>query len=523
MLIHIAHNATQAKLANNPPREIKGFVNTLLSYEVTGAMGWTGRSSFFSVTTDSFPAGFVHLVKEELSRAGHVVQIVRKPHAAPLGPENPVVDSFGNEDPRYDYQMRSLRQVEKYGAGIIRVATGGGKSKIAKLIMRRYARTTLFLTTRGILLYQMKDQVEEMGLDTGIIGDGEKKFSKEINFGMVQTFVAALKETSLDAEIRALVKSIHGAKDQSRVTMSPEEVRRQATAIYEAKVKKRDLIVRFLEMVEVVIGEEAHEAGGDSYYEILRHCKNATIRVALTATPFMRDSQGDNMRLMAAFGPVLIDVSEEMLIERGILAKPYFKFANVSPPPKLLKSTAFDRAYVLGYTENPNMHRAIIQDALKARQHGLPVLALVARVQHGSNLAAAMKANGLRVAFIKGEDDMKARRAELENLRLGALDVVIGTNILDVGVDVPAIGLIQLAAGMKAQVSLRQRIGRGLRAKKAGPNVAFIVDYSCNTNNHLYEHAKQREAIVRSIKGFVEGVVNKEADLPWSIFTRKAA
>jgi superfamily II DNA or RNA helicase len=29
-------------------------------------------------------------------------------------------------------------------------------------------------------------------------------------------------------------------------------------------------------MVEVVIGEEAHEAGGNSYYEILQHCKNAT-------------------------------------------------------------------------------------------------------------------------------------------------------------------------------------------------------------------------------------------------------
>ncbi|MBH8434009.1 hypothetical protein I8Q59_09430, partial [Acinetobacter baumannii] len=44
-------------------------------------------------------------------------------------------------------------------------------------------------------------------------------------------------------------------------------------------------------------------------------------------------------------------------------------------------------------------------------------------------------------------------------------------DLLDGGVDVPAVGLIILAGGGKAEVALRQRIGRGLRAKKFGPNV----------------------------------------------------
>jgi hypothetical protein len=68
----------------------------------------------------------------------------------PLGPENPIVDEFGNDDPRYAFQLQALRQVEKHGRGILQVATGGGKSKIAKLIMARYRRLTLFLTTRGV-------------------------------------------------------------------------------------------------------------------------------------------------------------------------------------------------------------------------------------------------------------------------------------------------------------------------------------------------------------------------------------
>lgn len=82
-------------------------------------------------------------------------------------------------------------------------------------------------------------------------------------------------------------------------------------------------------MFEFVILEEAHEASGNSYYEILRYCKNAHYRLALTGTPFMRESEESNMRLMACSGPIAIKVTEEMLIQRGVLAKPYFKYIEL--------------------------------------------------------------------------------------------------------------------------------------------------------------------------------------------------
>lgn len=514
--VQLARNATVAKLINPAP-EVRNLVNNLLSYTVEGAMGWTGKSSFLDPVTNSFPAGFVYLVQEELTRVGHIVQVVAKPHATPLGPESPIVDAFGNDDPRYDYQLKALSQVEKHGAGIIRVATGGGKSKIAKLIMRRFARVTLFITTRGILLYQMKDQLDEIQVKTGVIGDGEMTFSGEVNLGMVQTLVQAINPPSFDEEVRAVVKSIHTAKNKN-ANMSPEQVREIAQAAFDRKAKRKDAILRFLSMVEVVIGEEAHEVGGSSYFEILRHCKNATIRVALTATPFMRDSAADNMRLMAAFGPVLIDVSEKMLIDRGILARPYFKFVNVPAPPKLHKTSPFERAYELGYITNTEMTKQIVMDAVRAKAVGLPVLSLVARKAHGEAILEMMKVAGVRAVFIKGEDDMQGRRLALQQLARGEIDAVIGTNILDVGVDVPAVGLVQLCAGMKAQVSLRQRIGRGLRAKKRGPNVAFVADYSCNANMTLRDHANQREMIVRKTPGFVEGCLEPGQDFDWDIF-----
>ena len=525
-VIQLAHNAVAAKLMN-PPQDVVQTVADLLSYTVDGADHiwsvnsgrWDGKSSFFDTGKHTFPAGFVYLVQAELKKRGHTVHLVRKPHAEPLGPERPVVSAF---EP-YDFQWRALAQVEKHGRGIIQVATGGGKSVIAKLIMARYRRMSLFLTTRGILLYQMDDQLKEIGLNTGQIGDGEFKVVKGVNLGMVQTLVQALEEPNLDREIRAIVKSIHLSKNKDE-NMPREEIVKIAKERFAEKTKKRNQIIKVLEMIEVVIGEEAHEAGGESYYKILQYCKNATIRVALTATPFMRDSAEDNMRLMAAFGPKLIIITEEMLIERGILAKPFFKFVDCAPHPKLRRTSPWERAYKLGYIDNDFMLADALKDALKAKQHGLPVMTLCVRKEHGQKIEDFYKAHGLRAKFIYGESKMEIRRRYISMLATDEIDVLIGTTILDVGVDVPAVGLIQRLGGYKAEVQLRQQIGRGLRAKKNMPNYAFIADYSCNMNTTLGEHYRQRRHIVESTPGFAEGILAANQDFPWHIFAeRKAA
>lgn len=521
-IIQLAHNAVAAKLIN-PPADVRQTVADLLSYVVDGADHiwsvnngrWDGKSTFYDTTKDAFPAGFVHLVHHELTKRGHTVHLIRKNHALPLGPEKPVVAKF---EP-YDFQWRALQQVEKHGRGIIQVATGGGKSVIAKLIMARYRRMTLFLTTRGILLYQMDDQLKEIGLNTGQIGDGEFRVVKGVNLGMVQTLVQALEVPDLATERRAVVKSIHLSKSKDE-NMSNEEIGKIAQQRFDDKTKRRNQIIKVLEMIEVVIGEEAHEAGGNSYYEILKHCKNATIRVALTATPFMRDSAEDNMRLMAAFGPKLIIITEQMLIDRGILAKPFFKYVDSKPHSKLHRTSPWERAYKFGYMENDYMMADMLKDALNAKRVGLPVMTLCVRKEHGQKIEDHYNANGLKAKFIYGDSKMQDRRKYINMLASGEIDVLIGTTILDVGVDVPAVGLIQLSGGYKAEVALRQRIGRGLRAKKNMPNFAFIADYGCSMNSILKDHTRQRRFIVESTPGFAEGVLKDGDDFNWSIFER---
>lgn len=518
MSLQIAHNAVVAKLIG-ADTTTAAMVSNLLSYYVEGAEfahsfksgHWNGRSTFFSHRSMSFPAGFVHLVHHELRNAGLDPQIVRTAAPLPLGPENPVVDSFG-DDPRYDYQMKAVRQVERHGRGVIQLATGGGKSRVAKFLMMRYKRPTLFLTTRGVLMYQMQDALRESGIKSGIIGDSVWSPSKFITLGMVQTLVARLEEPDEGAEIRDLVKS-YAAKG---ISVNRAKLVREAQTKFAEKQALRAKTLKLLEMIEVVIGEEAHEAGGNSYYKILRHCKNAHIRVALTATPFMRDAQEDNMRLMAAFGPVLIKVSEKTLIERGILAKPYFKYVDVPPNAKLKKTSPYQRARQIGIVECINRNTIIVTEAAKAVKHGLPVMILVQMKKHGVILEQMLAKTGIEAHFIQGESDQAERKRALNGLKSGDIKVLIGTTILDVGVDVPAVGMVILAGGGKAEVNLRQRVGRGLRSKKKN-NLCFVLDFTDKTNKHLKDHARQRHAIIAGTPGFAEQILLPGEDFPWHL------
>lgn len=76
-----------------------------------------------------------------------------------------------------------------------------------------------------------------------------------------------------------------------------------------------------------------------------------------------------------------------------------------------------------------------------------------------------MKEAGLKVAFIFGENNAVERLQKLRELKERKIDVLIGLTILDVGVDVPYVGMVALSNGGKVEVALRQRIGRGIRAK----------------------------------------------------------
>ena len=506
--VQIVYNAVAAKVVNHN-KNVDLYIQQILSYQVMGyeqtdayqTGAWDGRSSFYEMRHHRFPSGFVPIVYRALKNLGFEVSLRRKPIPKPRGPERPAVDKFGYEDSRYDYQWDTVCQLLKHGRMVAQVATGGGKSRIAQIATARIGRPTLFLTTRKVLMYQMRDHFQKMisemgkthpsvkGKKVGVLGDGEWDPKAWINVGMVQTISSRLKKPS---------------------SLDPKEKQQAQNARI---LKTRQL----LEYFEFVILEEAHEASGNSYYDIMKRCKNAEYRLALTATPFMKDDEEANMNLMACAGPIGIRVTEKELIDSGILAKPYFKYITPEKERFLLRTTAWGPAYRLGIVESKSRNALILKEAIMGHKAGLSVLVLVKQKKHGHLLEKAFKSNGLKTKFIFGESTAPVRAAALKALENGDLDVLIGSNILDVGVDVPALGMVILAAGGKAEVELRQRVGRGLRAKKKGGNVAFILDFHDKWNKHLQKHSLARRAIIEATPGFGENILPEGKEFPYEL------
>jgi superfamily II DNA or RNA helicase len=230
----------------------------------------------------------------------------------------------------------------------------------------------------------------------------------------------------------------------------------------EKQRRRAELTRALLSYFEFVIGEEAHEVGGAEYYEIMAHCRNALYRLALTATPFMRPDGEANMRLQAAFGSIGIQISEKLLIDRGILATPYFKLIDTPAPAHLRRTTRWPTCYDIGIVENAERNGAIAREVVKGVRHSLPVMVLIQREKHGHILNDLFTKAGARSAFISGKHEQEQRQRALSDLANHNLDVLIGSTILDVGVDVPAVGMVGIAGGGKGEIGHRQRIGRGL-------------------------------------------------------------
>ncbi|MGJ0628967.1 DEAD/DEAH box helicase [Xenorhabdus bovienii] len=544
MDLAIVYNAVNAIISENSDESVKKCIQETLSYEIAGAeftsSGWDGKSTMFNWSNRSFPSGFVQAVKKKLEEKGNRVLLKRKPMVEPLGLPNPKINDFPY-NPDYVYQDETVERMVNIGGMISQIATGGGKSNIACKAAARVNRLTLFITTRSVLMHQMRDNFQRSidfraengephlkGEKVGIIGDGMFHFSRHVNVATIQTLASFLDEYP-----RFVEKLPPKGKTLKKPHPTKEEQRKEWEKKRGFHYRRQAAIKMMLKETCLLILEEAHESSGNSFYDVSRMCVNADYRLGLTATPFMKDSAEANMRLMAVTGSIGIKVSEKYLIDRGILAKPYFLYlrtdyvadearikedlAEKVGNSRLGRTSPYTRAAQLGITYNLARNRLIVRHVKDMFDHKLTVMVLVRLKRHGQILKEMLDEVGIRAEFIFGESKQKERIAQLNKLRNREIDVLIGSTILDVGVDVPGVGGVVLAGGGKAEVELRQRIGRGLRKKTDQANICFVVDLLDYSNNHLLQHSFERRAIIRETDGFHQGMLPEDSKLPFHL------
>jgi len=420
---------------------------------------WDGRVKLFSKLKRTFPAGLAQDVKAVLEEEGVQVQIDDRRARPAISPVTKDITLHGvSFDYPYDYQLDAMEKMILDQRGIAAIATNGGKTEIACLISACLRVPTLFCVPGKELLHQTQrrfaTRLQVPQGQIGIIGDG--KF--ELNPWITVSTVASL---------------------------------------FQRLTKKHEPTWDLLTSTDLLFLDECHKAGSDSWYQVAKAC-DAFFRFGLSGTPLKR-TDGADMRLLAVTGPVLVEIRNKHLIERGISSEVEVQMLSIRKPT-IPKGVLYPEAYKTGIVANVYRNRAAAVMADKFVRKGKSVVVLVKEIAHGWELDKRLwtfkQRSFLTHQFINGTMDSDVRQKALRDFENGDLKVLIATSILDEGVDIPNIDVLIMAGGGKSSIKTLQRVGRGIRL--GGSGKLIVVDFADFHNHYLLEHSLQR---LRDYKG----------------------
>lgn len=473
-----------------------------------------------------------------------------------------IVLGNGENDPitLRDYQYESVRNVFRDQVGIVNVATNGGKTEIASGFMQQVlpylkrGERIAFFTHSKEILHQSADRImARLNLkprDIGKIGDGKFDVkNKKIVFVMVPTLVSSLKDPKkgikFTAKERVIKMIAEDVAPKFRNTKNTRQLLRNyikncnlTTQVWQSaeeqlmyiaydnkftdrtaqlqlnkyiaefdkimekknknKYKRYKDTIDFLDSIKVMIADEVHHSKADTWFSSLSLCGNAVYRVGLTGTVDKKDKMGWQ-RLQAIFAQVVVKVSNEFLIEKGISSKPTIRLLPVVEPRNIELVNTYLEAYKLGIVENETRNKMIVDlvQSYKKRRPG-GVLVSVKEIEHGNKIQEMLSARGLESAFIHGGSESDHRAGQLEKFSKGETGILIASTIIDEGVDMKSIGCMVLAAGGKSMRQQLQRIGRGLRLNGIDGNSVMVFDFYDQTNLFLRRHSEERIKIFKN-------------------------
>lgn len=372
-----------------------------------------------------------------------------------------------------DYQVMAIRKAVNAKAGILEIPTAGGKSEIALGIIRTLKnegliKNALIITPSVPITTQFKDRALLRGYsdsEVGLIYGKSKEFGRFLTCAVVNTLALGIKNR--DERIIDLVKN-----------------------------------------ADFVALDEAHHTSSDSFQQIITTTESEYL-IGLTGTPFkdrkkILDSYSDTL-VCGLLGKVIMKISQRYLVDKGYIAETQI-YMKVVPGNYKKYRAQFNTVYKREIVNNKVRNGYIVDYCKEFSQKRLSTIIPV-NVKEHANLLIRMiheKHPEIRVVcFFGGSEIAYIENGDLntyqvnqdrffEDVKKGLYDVVIATQVMDEGVDLPSVGALIMAGGGKSLRQVRQRLGRGVRCKKTGKNEVFILDFMDRGHIWMFSQSKKR-------------------------------
>ncbi len=426
--------------------ELLSALVRLYSFKVPGAeysvrykrRSWDGKKTYIS-KNGTFRTGLLPRILADLRKIEAFPEIIWEKEEIIPKDNIKEIKNFTY----YDYQYELIRKSLESKRGIIKSPTGSGKTLImAGLIKALEGRKMVILFNAKQLLTQTYDFLTKAcGMDGIGLCFGEGFIYGDIMLCTVQSI-----ERILDSH---------------------------------------------LEEAEVLMVDECHEfANGKVTLPAIQSFPNAYFRYGFTATPPKDDIPKHNLE--GALGANIQVVNTADLIDNGTLTKPIIQLIDRPYDASGLDEDmsyldVYDTYIVYNEARN-NIIKEIVND-IKKRNERARVLILTKSLDHGRTLESLV---GGSVEFLEGANSIGERYDCISRFRrCSESSVLIGTKILQTGVNIEEITHFINARGMKSEIATLQALGRALR-KHENKKEVFVYDF-LDKERYLRDHSIARK------------------------------
>ena len=483
-MVKVVIGNVDSRIVGYLPPEVHKSLDRQLSFWVPGAIHtkaykdkrWDGKHHLYKKTHgQSFMSGLISLVTKVLKYHKIQYQLLdarKRPEPNRLNLSFHPPEGFEERG----YQTIAREQSIKKGRGIIKIATGGGKTMVVSTIIGdlKTVPFNFYVTTKDLLEQAHEVLSETLKIPIGKVGGGEFDI-KDVNVCMVQT---AVKSVYMD---KAFNIKDYSFDEEDTFSWKDKDV-----AGY-------DNLRRFNHLMKECKGfffDEAHHAASRTIVDILRNSPNAYYRYGGSATPYREDNA--DLILQGSFGQKIIDVNASYLIDNGWLAEPSIIFERIEHDCNL---NAYQSIYSECVTRNDEFNAHVSNTAKYLIENNLSSLILVQHYPQGDMIK---KMIGGDVEFVTGKMSSKKRKKAIKDLKEKRKLAMIATTLADEGLDIPTLDAALLAGGGASASRVNQRIGRTLRIdrKSSYPRDKSVVVCYDHDVKYLKDHAKKTRKIL---------------------------
>mgnify|MGYP002641509382 CR=1 FL=1 len=435
----------KSKIETDNPDLLKALC-ALYSFKVPGAeyssaykrRHWDGKQRFIE-RSGVFRTGLLSRVLADLKKIECEPELVFTENDGNFKTDPYEIKGFSY----FDYQQDLITQGLRERRGVIQSPTGSGKTLImAALIKALKGRKMVILFNAKQLLKQTYDFLTEAcGMDGIGVCFGEGYIYGDIMLCTVQSI-----ERILDTH---------------------------------------------LEEAEVLMVDECHEfANGKNTLPAIQSFPNALYRFGFTATPPSEPIPRYNLE--GALGSTLRSVNTADLVEEGRLTKPIIQLIDrpysASGVDEDMSYLDVYENYIVNNESRNNIIKEIVND-IRKNNNGARILILTKSLEHGRTLENLL---GGQCEFLEGANSLGERYESISRFRgHKGSSVLIGTKILQTGVNIEEITHMINARGMKSEIATLQALGRALRRHDSKSEV-FIYDFM-DKEKYLRDHAIARK------------------------------